>query len=62
MLTNTSSQCPTLSTPCTVEKLSVNIKQQEKETRKATEKSSIKITQKHLQDILEFLTVAEKSG
>lgn len=38
MLTNTSSQCPTLSTPCTVEKLSVNIKQQEKETRKAIEK------------------------
>lgn len=50
MLTNTSSQCLTLSTPCTVEKLSVNIKQQEKEIRKATEKSE------KYQDYTEALT------
>lgn len=51
MLTNTSSQCPTLSTPCTEEKLTVNIKQQEKEIKKGNKRKSRKY-----QDYTEALT------
>lgn len=47
MLTDTSSQRPTLSTPCTVAKLSGNIKQQEKETRRAKNRKIKKVSRLH---------------